>query len=228
MAEGNDNPNVPTFDAEELGSDIYEFYHSHAHIDTLVAIISGTDAVFQILAEKVDAADLPESNALTDWAEKLEDYGERHEWYIEAIENGDDPNDSEELVIPSFFEGDYGDDFEKHPTWPDVQTPWRLANEVMRLPDAEGEYTALTQEDLEDLVREFWQSVEQALIANDPGSADVSKKIAAAVEDAKKKSEETSDFISMRPVRPESKGASVAPLLLGLGALMLVARSKRR
>lgn len=228
MAEKIENPDVPTFEADDLGADIYEFYHSHAHIDTLVAIISGTDTVFQILAEKVDQAELPDSNELTQWAEKLEQYGQRHEWYIEAIENADDPNDSEELVIPSFFEGDYGSDFEVHPKWPDVQTPWRLANEASRLEDADGDYTALTKEDLEELVREFWLAVEQTLIANDPGSEDVSKNILAAAEDAKKKSDESDGFVSMRPVRPEPKSASMAPLLLGLGALMLVARSKRR
>ena len=228
MAEQIDNPNVPTFEAEDLGSDIYEFYHSHPYIDTLVAIISGTDTVFQILAEKVDAAQLPDAIQLSEWAEKLEQYGQRHEWYIEAIEGADDPTDSEEWVIPPFFEGAYGEDFETSPSWPDVQTSWRLANEVVRIADADGDYSALTKEDLEELVREFWLSVEQTLIANTQGGEDTDANLIAATEDAKKKSDEPGDFVSMQPVHPVQKSASVAPLLLGLGALMLVARSKRR
>ena len=140
---------VPSFKTEKIRDDIFE----------LVEIVP-TRAMYDVVLKSIDHAmddlvavreEIPSTRANKDVLKAYDDhftrFGEREAYYYQAFLEVEDRS----VVDAPLFEGDYdGFDFEG-PDWPDIETPWRMANELSTAAVLAGE----SQDFLEDLERRF-------------------------------------------------------------------------
>jgi len=142
---------IPSFKTKKIREDIFELVE-----------IAPTRGMYEIILRSIDEAmdelllvreEIPAKNpkvkkALKAWDEHFQNFGEREAYYYESFLNGEDRS----IVDAPLFKGEYdGFDFAPEPDWPDIETPWRLANELSTAAVAAG----ADQDVLDDLERRF-------------------------------------------------------------------------
>lgn len=224
---------IPFFDADAIGEQIASFYASYSYLETLYAILGGTDWLLQKLPSELEGVD---AEVAESWKKDLGLFADRFRWYIEASEAGEGPNEVEELVAPPLFDGEYEDDFDSPPPWPDIETPWRLINRLVKNDDAGTEFSsATTATELQEVVTGFWEEVSKSLMDELAGGEDVDVEAEKAIDDAKAIAvgDHPTDVVSdvsrdAVDADDDEDDGSVAPLLLGIGAILLMASKRRR
>lgn len=143
------NIKVPSFKTKKIREDIFELVEhapTREMYDTIMrAIDTSMDELVEIRSSITSNGN---SKALKLWDDAFKNFGEREAFYYQAFVEGEDRS----VVDAPLFEGNYkGFDFDKKPKWPDIETPWRLANELSTIMAASG----ATKEDFSNLEERF-------------------------------------------------------------------------
>ena len=142
---------VPSFKTEKIRKDIFELVELAPTRGMYGIILRSIDEAMDELAavrEEIPAKNANAKKMLKAWDEAFEHFGEREAYYYKAFLESEDRS----VVDAPLFEGEYDDfEFEPDPSWPDIETPWRLANELSTTSIAAG----ADQEFLDDLERRF-------------------------------------------------------------------------
>jgi len=226
---------IPIFDVEAIGDQVASFYMSYSYLETLYAILGATDWMLQKLPMELDG--VPEDVA-TSWEDDFERFRDRYRWYVEASEAGEGPDEVEALVGPPFFDGEYDEgDFESPPSWPDIQTLWRLLNRLIKSGDTASDLSHASAGELQELVSDYWQKIASNLTDELAGGEDVDAEAEKAIEEAKTIAEgehpeevvsEVSADAAVDDGDDDAEDGSMAPLLLGVGVFLLMASKRRR
>jgi hypothetical protein len=68
--------------------------------------------------------------ALKKWDKAFEEFGIREAWYANALDTSEDPDDIKERLANPLLRGRFPAGTPHPPTWPDLETPWRLMNDI--------------------------------------------------------------------------------------------------
>ena len=148
---------VPTFKTEKIREDILGLVNE-APFRSMYSIVM--DSIDYAMGDLSDLrADIPDTleneKALADFDQHYADFGEREAFYYQAFSEASDRN----VVDKPLFEGDYSEfDFEG-PGWPDIETPWRLANELARAAARGGmdqDFLDQIRQRFKNDITEFW------------------------------------------------------------------------
>ncbi len=158
---------VPSFKTKRIRKDIFKL------VD-----MAPTRGMYEIVMRSIDSAmdelvavreEIPSDNAsvkkmLKAWDKVFAQFGEREAYYYKAFTE----SENRSVVDAPLFEGDYdGFDFASKPSWPDIETPWRLANELSTAAVAAGLGQGFLN-DLEgrfkELITGFWESANALIV----------------------------------------------------------------
>ncbi len=166
---------APSIKTEELRKDTKELVDMAATRDMYAIVLKSIDRAMDDLVEireEMPSDDSKVSDLLDKWDKAFQEFGEREAYYYQAFIDSED----RDVVDRPLFDGDYsGFDFENAPKWPDIETPWRLANELSKTAVASGE----DQDYLDDLERRFRNSIEAFWSEANKLATSESKKFAA-------------------------------------------------
>lgn len=109
-----------------------------------IASMSPSRKMFQILLQSVDLMmdDLVEAreslsgssvavdNALEKWDTAFMEFGVREAWYSNILETSQDPDEIKLKVGDPLLRGRFPSGTPHPPNWPDLETPWRLMNDI--------------------------------------------------------------------------------------------------
>jgi hypothetical protein len=157
---------VPTINAKKLREDI-EGLADLAPTRGMYKIIlkSIDDAMDELveLREEVPSDDARVRGMLRRWDDAFREFGEREAYYYQAFLESDDRT----VVDAPLFEGKYRDfDFSFVPDWPDIETPWRLANELSTAAvaaDMDQDYLDDLKRRFEIIIATFWDSANKQI-----------------------------------------------------------------
>lgn len=127
------------------------------------AINDAMDELVEV-REQIITTEPAVSKMLRSWDVAFQKFGEREAYYYQAFLESEDRSS----VDKALFEGKYqGFDFEDVPKYPDIETPFRLANDLATAALGNG----ADQEDLDDLgdrfeevIRTFWESANRKIV----------------------------------------------------------------
>jgi hypothetical protein len=216
---------TPHIDPELLGDEIQTFYGAYPYVDTLGAILASFQKALDWLDELAENDFKEPTGAFDAFWSRAQAFADRLDGYIDLLPGADAPNEIEELILPPLFEGEYGDEVEDPPSHPDVQTLWRLANEYFSLKNSEHEHLGYELETVQEFVEGFWEEVRRGLIGELSGE-DVDVEIEAAIDRAAELGEESTEAVTMGDPSQGPERASIAPLLLGIGAILWMSKRK--
>jgi hypothetical protein len=226
-----DEGKVPYIDVDEMREQIVEFYGAYPLPETLFAILSVLYEKTELLEEVEEKMfEHRESEAFDDWRASFKRFGDRMEWYADAAEAADDPVDAHDVIAPPLFEGEYPEDLEDAPEWPDIETVWRSANDLVIIADKRDlDETSLEEmrEHYKKFVEIFWASVGDEISHQAEGEGDEDPEIQQAIDAAHAMAESQPDEVVTSRLKGEGK-RSIAPLLLAAGAILLMAKRKSR
>ena len=221
---------VPTFDVSLISEQVETFYGSYSYLETIYAILGAVEKLINKLPDEIEGVSEEEAAA---WVSDLDTFWDRFRWYVEASEAGEDADEVEALVTPGLFDGEYDKmELENGPSWPDIQTPWRLFNRLVRSGSESGAAIS-TGAAFEEILEGFWNDVASNLADELAGGEETNVEAEKAIGEAKKNSTDfPPDVVSMAdPSSPHDDdgddGRSIAPLLLGIGAILLIANKRR-
>ena len=174
---------VPSFKTEKIREDIFELVE-------LAATRSMYEIVMRSINDEMDQLvdirqQIPEKNEkvrklLKAWDKAFQQFGEREAFYYQAFLESEDRT----VVDEPLFEGDYDEfDFKPVPKWPDIETPWRLANELSTAAVAAGadqEFLDDLKQRFESIISSFWKRanvliVEQKAIFEEQAAAEAAE-----------------------------------------------------
>jgi hypothetical protein len=148
--------NVPSIKTKKLREDTKELVDIAPTRGMYAIVLRSIDKAMDDLVAARDEVSSKKSDVkalLKNWDDAFQAFGEREAYYYKAFLESED----REIVDEPLFEGDYsGFDFKDAPKWPDIETPWRLANELSTIALASNE----DEDYLEDLDRRFRHSIE--------------------------------------------------------------------
>lgn len=157
---------VPSFKTEEIREDIFELVEIAPTRAMYEAVLKSIDHAMDDLASVREEVSSTKANkdTLKAYDDHFAKFGEREAYYYQAFLEADDRS----VVDAPLFEGDYEAFDFGGPDWPDIETPWRMANELSAAAVMGGE----SQEFLKDLERrfksvitEFWSEANRLISA---------------------------------------------------------------
>ncbi len=148
---------VPQFDTNKIGLDISELIDlaptRSVYEAVFISIDTSMDDLLAIREEvKEDSAS---KELLTEYDSLFEEFGEREAHYYKSYLE----SESREVVDAPLFKGDYSSMGIDGPGWPDIQTPWRLANLLSKAAYKSGAKQSeldSIKEKFEAAISEFW------------------------------------------------------------------------
>lgn len=157
---------VPNFKTEKIRKDIFGLVDIIPTRSMYEIVLRSIDHAMQDLAdvrEEIPATAANKSE-LAKYDKHFTESGEREAYYYQAFLEADD----RDIVDKPLFQGDYsGFEFDG-PGWPDIETPWRMANELSTAAAKGG----MGQDFLDDLQRrfkntitEFWTEATRLILA---------------------------------------------------------------
>jgi len=218
---------TPYIDPEFLGDQIQSLYNDYPYIDTIGAILVGFDESLGRLDEMAEQEFSESTGALEAWGVRVAAFRERISWYERSMLGSGGPNEIQEYIVPPLFEGEYaGVDYDPVPPKRDIETLWEISNEFYSLKSPAHEHMDFAVEDAQAFISQFWAEVCKHLIGEMPGDEEIDEAIGSAVECAEGLSEESAAAVSLGAPTQGPERASLAPLLLGIGAILLMSRRK--
>jgi hypothetical protein len=156
---------VPNFKPEKIREDIFELVDM-APVRLMYGIVlksidyamAGLDDIRQ---------EIPKSKSnrsvLEGYDKHFEEFGEREAYYYQAFLDAEDRT----VVDAPLFKGDYSDFEFSGPAWPDIETPWRMANELANAAALAGMgqdfQDGLTQR-FKNTITEFWAEANRLIV----------------------------------------------------------------
>lgn len=133
-----------------------------------------TRSMYEIMLRSVDVAmdDLvaareeivSEDPKVEAWDRKFEEFGIREAFYYKAFLEEED-----NITEAPLFEGKYeGLGFSSSPSWPDIETPWRLANDLATIAVKAGkkqDYLDALEANYKKQIASFWDEANKLLSA---------------------------------------------------------------
>jgi hypothetical protein len=222
----------PFVDVETIRDQIVEFYDSAPYHETLRAILQVTRATYELLSELWPEG--AEGNAIRI---KGKEFDERLVWYLEAVDGADEGDEDvlTEVVLDPLFDGEYHDEGGDSPSWPDIDTLWRLMNQttaltLAQLPAGEGgDHDLLSS--YRELYSIFWGSIAGSLdieAESLPEDFETMRGDLEAASDSARSMSADSGEDAIAPQRATSGSGALALGVLGIGALMLLSSHRRR
>lgn len=158
---------VPSFKTKKIRTDIFAMVDKVPTRSMYEIVLRAIDHAMDQLAavrEEIPASGKVVTRMLRRWDTAYTKFGEREAFYYQDFLGGED---REEVDAP-LFEGKYGAyDFEGPPTWPDIETPWRLANDLSTIAASAGATQAELNELLssfEAIISSFWEEAHRLLV----------------------------------------------------------------
>jgi len=158
---------VPSINFKTLKNDIKELIDTFPTRDMYKIALNGIDEAMKDLVdirEEMDNGGSKIKKMLENWDKAFTAFGEREAYYYKAFIDSND----RKVVDAPLFDGDYSEfDFESPPTNPDIETPWRLANDVVMIAIEKGEdegYVTALANRFKNGVARFWDEVNRLLI----------------------------------------------------------------
>lgn len=217
---------IPSFNTDKLRSDIYGLTKIAAdesgrpYRDTYELILASIDSAMDSLAHlrsTISSKKVTVADALRSWDAEFQRFGEREAFYYDAFLN----SESESVVDAPLFYADYsGFEFQNTPSWPDIETPWRLANSLVTiaaLAGADQESMSSVKKMFREIVQDFWFEVNSRIVKV---KGDYEKKLADESEQPK----EGDGFVM--GIWPIIAGGAIATFIGAMGAAAGYSASK--
>lgn len=156
---------VPNFKPEKIREDIFELVDM-APVRSMYAIV--LRSIDHAMTDLDDIRqDIPKKKSnrkvLEEYDKHFEGFGEREAYYYQAFTDADD----RKVVDGPLFKGEYGAFEFDGPAWPDIETPWRMANELANAAALAGMgqdfQDELTQR-FKNTITEFWAEANRMII----------------------------------------------------------------
>lgn len=204
-------------DTQSLSNSLREVYKRYPTKESLFAII-------EILVYWMDYLDVEIKNHDFDsdqWTALFDEFDERLVEYLAATDGAQTKEDLDRYVYGPLFEGKYPNDMDlkNPPTWPDVQTPWRLTNDLTAFGD------------VDDPKKHLVAALNISQVSLEQDKAEASEEEKGFLDDAQKYIEDIKkdieDYLTEQKKKEMAKKAKPW-LLAGLGALAAVALVKSR
>lgn len=158
---------VPSFKTKKIRSDILKLVDLAPTRSMYDIVLKSIDYAMDELSSIRDLiiSDNPDiKKALKAWDDAFEKFGEREAYYYQAFLESEDRS----VVDAPLFNGKYGNwDFDPIPKWPDIETPWRLANDLSTIAATAG-FNQKFLNDLErrfkDIISDFWLKANSLIV----------------------------------------------------------------
>ena len=158
---------VPSFKTTKIRKDIRKLVDLAPTRGMYSIVLQSIDTAMDELVvarEGIPDGDEDSQAMLKAWDEVFAQFGEREAYYYEAFLEGKDRS----VVDAPLFSGDYdGWDFKNEPSWPDIETPWRLANELSTaaaLAGADQEFLDDLELRFKDSITRFWENANALIV----------------------------------------------------------------
>lgn len=156
---------VPSFKSKKIREDIFEVVEQAPTRKMYDAVMRSIDGAMERLAFIREG--IPQGanvkDMLAKWDKAFSAFGEREAYYYQAIvEEGD-----RSVVDEPLFEADYSSfEFSKNPKWPDIETPWRLANDLSTaaiVAGADQVFLDNLEAQFKDVISSFWADANELI-----------------------------------------------------------------
>ncbi len=223
---------------------------------TDMAMVIPSRKMFEIILHSIDVmmddiveareeifTDKPEVyQALEQWDQTFESFGEREALYYQQISEATDET-LEIVAVKPLLKGEYPEGSGEVPQWPDVETPWRLMNALALIAAQSGKkkiYFDKLEERWMDNFARFWvtsaiglsrqaklgpRALPQTVSFEGPGSGPPPEPSLydQAAAKARGTVDAVSDFFTVKTVEEAKKGAKHVGIGLGIGLFVGVA-----
>ncbi len=126
---------IPHVDVERASGDLRKLYEMAPYPETILSIVAGLEAYMKKVIwarEKIEIYEPQLSKELEAWNLAFLDFALRIPEYKAAADGAADAEDLQKYAYDPLFKGIYPEDMtlEGAPEWPDIETPWRLMNDL--------------------------------------------------------------------------------------------------
>lgn len=124
---------VPKIDIEKTRGAVTKIVAMSPTKKTVEILLESVDLMMDDMVEareSLEGADPIVDEALLEWDRSFTAFGEREAWYMDALLATDDPEEIKIKIGNPLLRGKYPPDVPRPPDWPDIETPWRLMNEI--------------------------------------------------------------------------------------------------
>jgi len=234
---------IPHVDIDGTRDAIIEIYDHAPYEDTLGYILAAAVKLCSSIEScreqwrKCDrwAAELSEA-----WDEAYAEFKGRLDEYIAAFQGAEDVGDLQAYILDPMFDGAYPTDMdlENVPTWPDIETPWRLMNDLVTIVFNAHRKIKRPQVAFNNMFVyfqasfvEFFESVSkdfegQEMMMLRGGAAE--NAFDRARNRADQAIQDINDYISKKTQQAKYAAAGIALGVLGVGAIVFLAASRRK
>ena len=144
---------VPSFKTEKIRDDIFELVELAPSRSMYEIVMNSIDHAMDDLEDVRE--EIPSTKTTRKRLKAYDDhyskFGEREAYYYQAFLGADD----RAIVDAPLFNADYSDFEFEGPEWPDIETPWRMANELATAAVVAG----MGQDFLDELDRRFKNTI---------------------------------------------------------------------
>lgn len=158
---------VPSFKPKKVRVDVLEMLDIAPTRGMYKIVMMCIDAAMDDLSsvrEEIISDKKSVKDSLKKWDEAYAAFGEREAFYYDAVLNSEDRS----VLDSPLFKGDYGGfDFKSPPNWPDMETPWRLANDLSTIAVAAGADQSFMNEIgrmFKNVIIDFWQRANSMIV----------------------------------------------------------------
>ena len=147
----------PNFKTKKIREDIFGLIDQAPFREMYEIVLKSIDYAMNDLIDVRE--DIPETNAsrkaLEEYDKHFTAFGEREAYYYQAFLDAEDRS----VVDAPLFKGEYGGFEFDGPGWPDIETPWRLANELSKAAAQAGmgqDFLDELSQRFQNTITEFW------------------------------------------------------------------------
>ncbi len=157
---------VPSFKTKKIRKDIFELVDMAPTRGMYkIVMLSIDQAMDELLVVRERIPDPAKVRKMLDaWDKVFLEFGEREAFYYQAFLE----SDNRSAVDDPLFDGDYDEfDFDPTPTWPDIETPWRLANELSTaavVAGADQDFLHELEHRFKDIISNFWEGANALIV----------------------------------------------------------------
>lgn len=145
------------FKTEKIRKDIFELVDNAPFRSMYGIVMSSIDFAMQDLLELREQIPKNDKNkkVLEEYDAQFESFGEREAYYFQSFSDAEDRS----VVDAPLFYGDYSGFEFSGPSWPDIETPFRMANKLSKasaLAGMDEEFLDLLRSRFEKTISDFW------------------------------------------------------------------------
>jgi hypothetical protein len=158
---------VPSFKTEKIRDDIFDLIELAPTRSMYGIVLESIDSIMGelvLLREEISSDNDKVSKMLNAWDRAFGQFGEREAYYYQAFIDSEDKSD----VDAPLFHANYAEfGFDPKPKWPDIETPWRLANELSTAALAAGKNQKFLDDmgiRFKNIITRFWETANSMIV----------------------------------------------------------------